>query len=62
MRNKVIMYELRNIDGSIRCIVGIQQEEGGVLGVTEQVAMPSDPTVIGQWVLDQLASDEGASA
>lgn len=58
MRNKVIMYELRNIDGSVNCIVGIQQEEQGQLAVTAQVAMPSDPAVIGQWVLDQLASDE----
>lgn len=61
MRNRVILYELRNMDDSIRCIVGIQQEEGGALAVTAQVAMPDDPTAIGQWVLDQLASDEGAA-
>lgn len=59
--NKVIMYELRNLDGSVNCIVGITQEEGGALLVTEQRAMPSDPAVIGQWILDQLASDEGAA-
>lgn len=58
MRNRVILYELRNMDDSVNCIVGIQQEENGPLAVTSQVAMPSDPTTIGQWVLDQLASDE----
>lgn len=58
MRNKVIMYELRNIDGSVNCIVGIQQEEQGQLAVTAQVAMPNDPATIGQWVIDQLAIDE----
>lgn len=61
MRNRVILYELRNMDDSVRCIVGIQQEENGPLAVTAQVAMPSDPAVIGQWVLDQLASDEATA-
>lgn len=58
--NKLIFYKLRRIDGTLECIVGIEQEEGGALAVTAQVAMPEDPTVIGQWVIDQLLSDEGA--
>ena len=59
--NKVLFYELRNIDGTIHCVVGLVQEDGGQLLPTKQVAMPNDPAVIGQWLLDQLASDEGTA-
>lgn len=56
--DKVLFYNLHNIDGTIRCVVGLVQEEGGQLLPTAQVAMPNDAAVVGQWLLDQLAADE----
>lgn len=61
MTDKVSVYKLYNLDGSVQCNIGVGKWTNGTFEISDLRALPNTPTEVGQWVLDRLNANDGGA-